>query len=314
MLGIFLKQNCLMTDQLTALPHKLKRRRLKIRPTRYGIVFIILLLGMFAGSVNYNNNLGFLLTFLLGGIALVSIAHTCKTIAGLQILSCSNKPVFAGEHASFEIVADSSGAERCNIKFCLSNGIPAALNIAKGAVSRVNIQTPATSRGLLKPWPIVIFTDFPLGLFRAQAQLYPDCACIVYPRPMAGKVEFLAEKAAVETEGRFDGPGSDDFLGLKGYLPGDPFQRISWKASSRGRGLFTKDFGGQHGDLIYLDWPLTEGRNFEHKLSLLCHAVIESQRRHLVYGLKLPGKTIEPGRGQLHLKRCLKTLALVNPP
>ena len=58
-----------MLNELTTLPHTLQPNRLKIRPTRYGNVFILLLLGMFVGSINYNNNLGFLLTFLLASMA-----------------------------------------------------------------------------------------------------------------------------------------------------------------------------------------------------------------------------------------------------
>jgi hypothetical protein len=44
-----------MPDNSIPLPYTLRRRRLQIRPTRYGIVFILLLLGMFVGSLNYNN-------------------------------------------------------------------------------------------------------------------------------------------------------------------------------------------------------------------------------------------------------------------
>ena len=301
-----------MSDHLTTLPHTLSWRRLKIRPTRYGIVFMILLLGMFAGSINYNNNLGFLLTFLLGGIALVSIAHTYRSIAGLRILSCSAEPVFAGEQASFELVAEVANLERCSINFRLSNGLLAALNASAGSSGRINLQTPAASRGLLKPWPMLVYTDFPLGLFRVQSRLNPECGCIVYPRPADGKVELQSEGTAVDTDGGPNGPGADDFQGLKGYVPGDPLQRISWKASSRGRGLFTKDFNGHYGTAGYLDWYSIEGHNTEHKLSLLSHAVIDLHRRGLVYGLKLPGKCIAPASGNMHRKRCLTALALMN--
>ena len=285
---------------------------MKIRPTRYGIVFLILLLGMFAGSINYNNNLGYLLTFLLGGIALVSMAHTYRGIAGLRILSCTAEPVFAGEQASFEMVADVANLERCGIKFRLSNGSSAALKVAAGSSGRIKLQTPATSRGLLKPWPIQVYTEFPLGLFRVQSQLDPECGCTVYPRPVNGGVDLQAEGTAVGTDGGLNGPGADDFQGLKGYMPGDPLKRISWKASSRGRGLFTKDFNGHYGTCGYLDWYSIDGHNTEHKLSLLSHAVIDHHRRRLVYGLKLPGKSIAPGSGSMHRKRCLTALALMD--
>ena len=299
-----------MSDHSTSLPHTLRRSRLQIRLTRYGIVFILLLLGMFIGSINYSNNLGFLLTFLLGSTTFVSIAQTYKNISGIKILSCRTKPVFAGEQAAFEFITEDSGIDRNGIGFTLFNGKPATLDFVKGSKTRINLQVQASSRGLLRPWPLLVYSDYPLGLFRVQSKLDLDLECIVYPRPRIGDVTTLAEKSAAETDGGFSGSGIDDFQGLKGYLPGDPLQRISWKASSRGRGLFTKEFGGHYDASVYLDWHLLQGLDTERKLSVLCHAVLKAQQHNLNYGLKLPGKTIDPGKGQIHKNRCLKTLAL----
>lgn len=299
-----------MSDKFKSLPYTLQRRRLQIRPTRYGIVFMLLLLGMFIGSLNYDNNLGYLLTFLLGSIAFVSIAQTYKNISGIKILSAKTNPVFAGESAAFAFTTDESGIDRNAIAMALSSGTPITLDILKRTKTRINVQVQAISRGLLRPWPLVIYSDYPLGLFRVQAQLHLDLGCIVYPKPITGAEKTLAERSALETNGGLSGSGTDDFEGLKGYLPGDPLQRISWKASCRGRGLFTKEYRGDYDASFYLDWDLLPGPDAERKLSLLCHAVLKAQQQNLNYGLKLPGLTIGPGNGQIHKNRCLKTLAL----
>ena len=57
--------------QTARLPVIIDRKKIRIRPTRNGLIFIALVLAMFLGSINYNNNLGFLLTFLLGSLAFV---------------------------------------------------------------------------------------------------------------------------------------------------------------------------------------------------------------------------------------------------
>jgi len=299
-----------MSDNLTPLPCSLNYRRLKIRPTRYGIVFILLVLGMFAGAVNYDNNLGFLLTFLLGSVAFVSIAHTYKNLLGLKILSCSTQPVFAGEQAGFEIVIEDSGINRQGVGFALFRGKPSTLDIKYGSKNRINLKVPASSRGLLRPWPLLIYSDYPLGLFRVQSPLQLEIECLVYPRPLTGEVMPVAIRSSADADGGFSGSGSDDFQGLRGYVPGDPLQRISWRASSRGIGLFTKDFEGRYGESVYLDWYSLKGPDTEQKLSLLCGAVLKAQQHNLNYGLKLPGKMIDPGTGPIHKNRCLKTLAL----
>jgi len=299
-----------MSNKSTSLPLTLQKSRLQLRPTRYGIVFILLLLGMFIGSLNYANNLGYLLTFLLGSMALVSVAQTYKNISGLKILAAQTNPVFAGESAGFAFTTDDSGFDRRGIAMAFAGGKPAALDTVKGTKARIQVHVQAVSRGLLRPWPLVIYSDYPLGLFRVQSQLILALGCIVYPRPQNGKVKTFAEKFAPETNGGLSGSGTDDFRGLKGYLPGDPLQRISWKASSRGRGLFTKQYRGQYDASVYLDWDLLPGSDAERKLSLLCHAVLEAQQNNLNYGLKLPGLTIGPGNSPIHKNRCLKSLAL----
>ncbi|UCD82778.1 MAG: DUF58 domain-containing protein [Desulfobacterales bacterium] len=299
-----------MADTPTQLPCTLQWRQLKIRPTRYGIVFVLLLVGMFLGSINYNNNLGFLLTFLLGGMAFVSIAHTYKNIAGLKIISCSAEPVFAGGQAVFKLIIDGSGQNRFGIGFAFRSENAVILDIKAGNNNRVNVGFSEVSRGVFDPGPLLIYSDYPLGLIRVQSERRMDLECIVYPKPIAGSVKTIPEKNLSDGSEGFSGFGTDDFQGLKGYLPGDPLQRISWRASSRGQGLFTKDFNGQYGSSFYLDWHSLKASDDEHKLSLLCHRILTAYQRNLTYGLKLPGCTLAPGNGQIHKNRCLKTLAL----
>jgi uncharacterized protein (DUF58 family) len=274
------------------------------------VVFILLLVGMLVGSVNYSNNLGFLLTFLLGSMAFVSVAHTYKNIFGIPILSCTARPVFADEQAVFEFVTGDPQTHRIGIRFRLKDGRPATLDLSKGIKHRVAVSIHAASRGVLKPGTLTISTDYPLGLFRWQASMEPDCECVVYPKPKTGNLNTSTGTSAAESDVGLAGSGTDDFQGLKTYLPGDPLQRISWKASSRGRGLYTKDFNGHHPASFFLDWHLLPGLDTENRLSLLCHAVLAAQRQNLTYGLKLPGRTIAPGKGRAHRARCLKTLAL----
>jgi uncharacterized protein (DUF58 family) len=299
-----------MPNQPTPLPHKIQLNQQKIRPTRYGIVFILLLLGMLAGSINYNNNLAFLITFLLGSIAFASIAHTFKNISGIHILSCDTQPVFVDEQAVFEFVADDLQTYRTGIRFQFRDGQPVSLDLPKNVKNRIGVAIDATSRGLLRPWPLMIFSDYPLGLFRVQSSLELNRACVVYPKPKIGEVKTSTGTSDAESDVGLRGTGTDDFQGLRAYVPGDPLQRISWKASSRGRGLFTKDFNGYHRASFFLDWQMLPDLDTEDRLSLLCHAVLTAQQQNLTYGLKLPGLTIPPGNGQSHKNRCLKTLAL----
>lgn len=286
------------------------RNRITIRPTRNGIIFLILVLAMFIGSLNYNNNLGFLLTFLLGSIALVSIADTYKSIAGISIGSSYAEPVFAGEKAVFELIASGSAASRGPIGFAFEGRPPEYHELIAHEDSRIQVTAHTTTRGIFQPGPLSVHSTYPLGLWRFGTCIDLNLEAIVYPQPQQGNVDMIDAKSAVGEDTNGSGSGSDDFMGLKNYAPGDPLQRISWRASSRGQGLFTKDFNGLFAAAPYLDWHSLKASDPEHKLSLLCHMVLKAHQNESTYGLRLPGQSVDPGNGYAHRNRCLRALAL----
>jgi len=296
----------------TRLPLTLQIRVIRIRPTRHGVVFIVLVLAMFLGSLNYGNNLGFLLTFLLGSMAFVSIANTYKNAAGITIVSSFARPVFAGQRAVFEFIISGGAANRVRIGFAFEGHPIAYHDFAGHTDNRIQVFTRAVSRGIFKPGPLLIHSDYPLGLFRVAARIDPDLECIVYPKPLPGNVKTIDARSPDGKDVTYSGPGADDFTGLKSYAQGDPVQRISWKASSRGQGLFTKDFSGQYDSAVFLDWHSLKGPDPEQKLALLCHMVLKAYQNDLSFGLRLPGNSLGPSRGRGHKIRCLKALALFN--
>jgi len=81
----------------------LTQQRIFILPTRYGVGFVLVLVIMLTGSVNYSLSLGFILTFLLGSMGIVSIVHAYRNLADLRVSIARAEPVFAGETAHFPV-------------------------------------------------------------------------------------------------------------------------------------------------------------------------------------------------------------------
>src|SRR5262252_41336 len=81
----------------------LKRRRIYILPTRFGAVFALMIFAMLLGSLNYGASLGFMLTFLLAGLALVLMHHCHANLLGAELRLIGAHPVFAGQRAEFRI-------------------------------------------------------------------------------------------------------------------------------------------------------------------------------------------------------------------
>ncbi len=293
----------------------MKKNRIYIIPTRLGVMFLIILSAMLSGSANYNNNLGFLLTFLLGSMAFVSIVHTYRNLAHIGIVPAGARPVFAGKTAVFNFLASVKGRSRPTITFGLPKGPETVFDLFPDLENRVSVETDAGKRGILKHEVLVMTTMYPLGLFRARTRMNQDLECVVYPKPVSCPFE-PAKGVSYDTDekGESRGPGVDDFMGLRSYREGDSLQHISWKAFSRGQGLHTKDFAGTAGSSsVSLDWNIIKG-DTELKLSYLCDMVLKAFDRNIVFSLDLPGLSIGPDKGEAHRNRCLKALAMFRLP
>ena len=295
------------------LPRELERGRIRLRPTGYGLVFLAVLALMLAGSVRYNNNLGFLLSFLLGSMVDVSCRHTRRNLEGLKIVSCRADEVFAGEPAEFELVADPGATGRCAVTLGFENTEALTIELPVGKRTTLALRSPILRRGVFSPGSLRVVSCYPLGLFSAAALLRPDAACVVYPRPIPGPFDPGRQPGRERERGDGSagaGSGAEDFQGLKAYEPGDPLQLISWKTLSRGMGLFTKEFVSGAGSAVCLDWFRLPGLEPEKRLGRMCDMVLNAQKSSLVFGMRLPGETIRPGIGPAHGRRCLLELAL----
>ena len=288
----------------------LVQKRVYILPTRAGLAFAVALAVMLIGSINYNLSLGYILTFLLGSMALVAILHTFRNLVHLRVTPGRVDPVFAGETAWFELFLENRSAyERCSIALW-HEGKPTRCDVASQRGTTLSVPIAAQKRGWLMPGRITVDTRFPVGLLRAWSYVRPDVRCLVYPTPDDSPMP-LPDPAGGSGEKRVTGGGSDDFAGLRAYQAGDSPRHIHWKAAARGQGLQTKVFSGRAAAELWLDWStLPANMGLEAKLSRLTHWVLAADRDGLRYGLRLPGVALVPEAGEAHRLACLRELAL----
>ena len=91
---------------------ELHSRRVYILPTAVGLVYALMAFTMLLGSMNYNNNLSFVLTFLLTGLGFVSMHQCQRNLVGLELGFAGVDPVFAGQAADFEIAITNRSKTR----------------------------------------------------------------------------------------------------------------------------------------------------------------------------------------------------------
>jgi len=290
----------------------LTRKQIFIRPTRHGLLFLAILGAMMAGSINYNNNAGFILVFLLGGMALISLFYSLMNLTGMDITFVSARPVFAGQKTAFTIQIQAKDQERVAVNFALPGRAGPWTTIAENETKTLEIPAKTAKRGVFTPGNLLLSSVFPFGFFRLGARLSLHMTCIVYPVPVHGPA--ASERGGSGAGGRADTrhAGPDDFQGLSLYQPGHEVGRIAWKAVSRGQGIFIKDFTARADHFLMLDFDAFASRDTEYRLSRLCSMVIAADRQNRSFGLALPHTLIPPARGQAHKKKCLRALALYN--
>ena len=291
-------------------PITLNRQRIFILPTREGVLFAGILAFMLIGAVNYNNNMGFLLTFLLAGLGLVSMLHTYRNISHLTFRAGRCAPVFAGEQALYTVlISNPATVRRFALTLVLDHGVPTCVDIPTRDVAPVIVGHPASRRGYVPMGRCTVSTRFPLGLFRAWAYIDLAMQCLAYPAPAPPRP--LPPLHSSDSErGEARGQGAEDFVGLRQYVPGDSPRHIAWKRAAHEGALLTKQFAGEGHVERWLAWDDVAHADLETRLSVLCRWVISAHTAALPYGLRLPGTELAPAWTPAHRAACLKALAL----
>ena len=286
-------------------------RSVYILPTGFGVVYSLLLLLLLIGSINYSNNLGFLLTFFLAGLGLVAMVHTWRNLAGLLLRSGRSEPIFAGQTASFPFHIEINNQRfRPDIELLYGDAI-SACDAGPGLENSLTLSFSINRRGNFKLGRCTVRTHYPLSLFRAWAYIYPASNCLVYPKPLSWRQQGGSNVTDNPEDGRVkkDISGTD-FHGLREYQPGDPLKTIHWKSLAKGLDLMTREFEVPISKDYWLSWEDTPGPDSESRLGQLCYAALEAAADQTRFGLKIPTKMIPPDESVHHLDNCLRTLAL----
>lgn len=307
---------------------QLTRKQVYILPTRHGFLFVLVLFVMLLGSINYNNNMGFLLTFLLASTAMVSMLHAHYMLHGLKVSVGKVNRVFVGEQAQFQLWIDNQNqAARYALHWSLGyKNIKSLLNwslgrnesapilltdIAADQRSIITIPVMAKKRGQLTLEPLTVSSRFPFGLFYVWGFIYLEASTLVYPAPLGQRQ--LPKGGYDDNQGENTSNqlsrGGDDFIGYRDYKIGDSPKHVDWKAVAKGQGWHIKQFGGASSSNLWLSWEQVRHLNIEAALSQLCLWVLVADSQNAQYGLQLPQQTIKPDCGEQHREKCLTMLA-----
>jgi len=307
----------------------LTQRTVYILPTRPGLMLFLTLGVLLIASINYQLNLGYLLTFLLAGTALVGM-HVCHgTLRGLAMNLIVPYAHYAGASAAFSInLTNNRRSVRHGIGLSVLD--PQAVNGQPGAArhwawtdvpaqgsSLVQVAFTPQRRGLHRLPTLTAETRFPLGTFRVWTVWRPAAQVMVYPAPEPNPPPLPPGEPHAQSAGSATrAQGSGEFDGVRAYRRGDPLRNVLWKKAAKSDGhsgesggLVVRDIAQAQHHELWLDIRQAGPPDLEHQLSRLCAWVLQADRLGLNYGLRLAALELRPASGEAHKRRCLEALA-----
>jgi len=290
----------------------LRHSRIYILPTRRGMAVFGMIAIMLLTSLNYALSLGFAATFLLAGLAAAALLHTFRNLSGIELAPLAAGETFAGGTLPFTLAIAGSASARHAITLSAGGSAPVTVDVVADAAMPVTLEVPAPKRGRVALGRVTLSSDFPVGLWRGWAYIHFPLAGVVFPAPEAdapplppGRQGAHALSAASD--------GDADLAGLRSYQPGDPLQRVAWKAVARGAGWHTKHFagGGSQGP-AQLAWnALPRTLDAEARIARLAAWVLAAERVARRFSLALPGSMLPAGQGREHRRAALTALAML---
>ncbi|KJS70141.1 MAG: hypothetical protein JM57_09060 [Comamonadaceae bacterium BICA1-1] len=300
----------------TALQHG----NLYLLPTRAGWMLALTLLLILLGSINYQLNLGYLLTFMLAGSAAAGVWVGHRNLAGLQLSLHLGEPVFAGQSAAIEIqLHNPSRRARYAVGLqWLDSSTASDVWADVGAQDQhtVHLAYPTQRRGRHSLPALRVQSVFPLGTFRVWNWWRPVAQLWVYPAPEtpAPPLPLGAHADDGPAQRQAGNRHSDEAQDVRPYRRGDPLKWVLWKKAARLAGSaqpqwLSRDFGHPSTAELWLDASRCGLADEEARRARLCAWVLQAEAQGLRYGLRLPGLEITPDHGPAQRRRCLEALA-----
>ncbi|MBV7543629.1 DUF58 domain-containing protein [Acidovorax sp. sic0104] len=305
-----------LNDTLT-----LTQRNVYILPTGSGWMLALTLIVLLIASINYELNLGYLLTFLLAGSSVVGM-HICHAnLRGLTLHLKAPDAHFMGTSTAFEIqISSARKTPRYGIALSVHGTGKEAhhwawTDVPAQGQTSVMVAFKPERRGLHRVPTLTAETRFPLGTFRVWTYWRPASQVMVYPAPETPAPPLPPGEPRTGGAGSTPTQGIGEFDGVRAYRRGDPLKLVVWKKAAKTLGTGTDDLVSRDAQQaqrqeLWLDLARATLADHEGRVSRLTAWVLQADQLGLDYGLRLPNAELAPDSGPVHKRNCLEALAL----
>jgi uncharacterized protein (DUF58 family) len=276
---------------------------IKTRPTKYFILLVLAIVGLFFLAYMHNYNIVYLVMFFIFSLAGASSIIGRLNLYELEATVLHAQNFFANTPSEYTLSIQNP-AQRDSYALELTNHESSLIiNELKSLHSKTVVLTCTPSkRGHFMLPPLQIGSHFPLPheiLFR---EIDLDQETIVYPEPKGESLENFSDKNRA-----FFGE-HDDFEGIRPFREGESLSLIHWPSLAKGGGLMAKEFSLLEQSRHLHFYFSTCADSDESRLSQLCLWVLECQEKKINFTVHLPSITLNSTQRGHH--EILRYLAL----
>lgn len=298
----------------------------RLRPTRWGMVFVGGLLVLGFAAVNTGNNALMGLLGLALASYVVSGAWSRQVLAMVEVRAEPPRELFACRPAvvELELANRSRWLPAYGLVVRHEDGRPLLTEtLLAGSARRrhaVEVSFPHRGWAELAPWCLEVV--LPLGFFVKSKRLLPGRRVLVYPRLLAADRAIGHAVGGARSGDQLVARGREgEVLQLRDYRPGDDRRQLHWKQTARQQRPIVVDRQSRAESrcFLVLDPRLPDpadpalGELFERMVSEVATAAVRCLRQGRPIGLVIGSTVIAPVRSPAHRGRLLAPLAEVQP-
>jgi len=286
---------------------RLHRRNIFIIPSKFGASFGLLNILLFVLGVNYQNNLVIILSSFCFSLFMTTMLLCYQNMAGILIRPAIRQEYVAGQLLSVQCHLSCSGMKH-GLKLFYKN--EPLLDVSSVTHQKaVSLTLNKCVRGTHRLPRLIIASQYPLGLFRAWANLEFEQDIVVFPAPLSYTEKLTAIEQSDGAHSSRRTVSGDSFSGLAPYREGESLKRVAWKQLAQGKGLLSKQFEQTLGEPQWLDINDIDAIELEQKISHLSYLVNHFASQNQPYGLRLNQHVLSVAKGNSQRHDALTLLA-----
>lgn len=235
------------TVRVLLISQKCEKKSIMIKPTKCGVIFIVLMGLLYLSSMQSQSGLLFFIIGILFGCFILNIYFATRSLKQIEIEFPFAIKMMENEKSRIGVgVKNLSKSPQGMVEVSSTYGKILRVGVLPGQ-EQVHLfpEVSFSTRGVYSYSKFKITSFFPFGLISVSKKVRKTGEFIVLPKvypclsPPAGGFEPML--GGVFT-GKHKSVSGSNFAGIRPFTPDDSFKFIHWKSSSKGMGLMVKEF------------------------------------------------------------------------